>query len=35
MAQRAWETYKKIWEEWKALVGLTLSWPFVFLGEAV
>jgi hypothetical protein len=35
MAQRAWEAYKKIWEEWKAPAGLTFSWPFALLGEAV
>jgi hypothetical protein len=35
MAQHVWEAYKRIWEEWKAPTGLTLSWPFALLSEAV
>ncbi len=35
MAQRVWDAYKRIWDECKAPVGFTPSWPFVLLGEAV
>jgi len=34
MAQRAWEAYKKIWNEWKAPDDIVTSWLFVLLGEA-
>ncbi len=34
MAQRAWEAYKKIWDEWKAPEDIAISWPFILLGEA-
>jgi hypothetical protein len=34
MAQCAWEAYKKIWAEWKVLEDITITWPFVLLGEA-
>jgi hypothetical protein len=34
MAQRAWSTYERIWDEWKTPRGLTPSWPFVILGKA-
>jgi hypothetical protein len=34
MAQRAWEAYKKIWNEWKAPDDIVTSWPFMLLGEA-
>jgi hypothetical protein len=33
MAQRAWEAYKRIWEDWKAPEDIALSWPFILLGE--
>jgi hypothetical protein len=35
MAQRAWEAYKRVWEEWEVPGNFTPSWPFVLLGEAV
>ncbi len=35
MAQRTWEAYKRVWEEWEASGGFTPSWPFMLLGEAV
>jgi hypothetical protein len=35
MAQRAWDAYKRIWDEWKMPEGFTPSWSFVLFGEAV
>jgi hypothetical protein len=35
MAQRTWDAYQKVWKEWEAPTSLTLSWPFVLLGEAI
>jgi hypothetical protein len=35
MAQHAWEAFKEIWKEWQAPGDVTISWPFVLLGEAV
>jgi hypothetical protein len=34
MAQRAWEAFKRIWDEWQAPQDITITWPFVLLGEA-
>ncbi len=34
MAQKAWEGFKRIWDEWKVHRDLTITWPFVLLGEA-
>jgi len=34
-AQRAWKAFNCVWKEWKAPDRLTLSWPFILLGEAV
>jgi hypothetical protein len=35
MAQRAWDAYQRVWKEWEMPTGLTLSWPFMLLGEAI
>jgi len=34
MAQRAWEVFKRIWDEWQAPQDIAITWPFVLLGEA-
>jgi hypothetical protein len=34
-AQQAWKAFTRVWEEWKAPDRLTISWPFILLGEAV
>jgi hypothetical protein len=34
-AQRAWKAFLRIWEEWDAPGRLTITWPFVLLGEIV
>ncbi len=35
LAQRAWKAFNRVWKEWKAPDRLTISWPFILLGEAV
>ncbi len=35
LAKRAWEAFFHIWEKWGAPNDITLSWPFIMLGEAV
>jgi hypothetical protein len=35
MAQRAWDAYKKIWDEWKVPKDIAITWLFVLLGEAI
>jgi hypothetical protein len=34
-AQQAWKAFTRVWEEWKAPDRLTISCPFIVLGEAV
>jgi hypothetical protein len=34
-AQLAWKAFTRIWEEWEAPRRLTITWPFVLLGETV
>jgi len=34
MARRAWEAYKKIWDEWQMPHDIEINWPFALLGEA-
>jgi len=34
-AQLAWKAFTRIWEEWETPRRLTITWPFVLLGEAV
>jgi hypothetical protein len=33
-AQKAWEAVKRIWDKWKVQRDLTITWPFVIIGEA-
>ncbi len=33
LAKRAWEAFFHIWEKWVAPNDITLSWPFIMLGE--
>ncbi len=35
LAKRAWEAFYYVWHKWGAPNDVTLSWPFVMLGEAV
>jgi len=35
MAQRAWVAFKRIWSQWQAPEDVTITWPFMLLGEAV
>ncbi len=35
LAKRAWEAFYYVWQKWGAPNDVTLSWPFVMLGEAV
>ncbi len=35
LAKRAWEAFFHIWQKWGAPNDITLSWPFIMLGEAV
>jgi hypothetical protein len=34
-AKRAWEAFYYVWEKWGAPNDITLSWPFIMLGEAI
>jgi len=34
-ALKAWEAYKRVWDNWEAPVELDINWPFVLLGEPV
>jgi hypothetical protein len=34
-AQLTWKAFMRVWEEWEAPRRLTISWPFVFLSEAI
>jgi len=34
-AQWAWKAFNRVWKEWKVPDRLTISWPFILLGEAV
>jgi hypothetical protein len=34
MAQRAWNAYKRIWDEWQVPHDIVITWPFALLGEA-
>jgi hypothetical protein len=34
-AHQAWKAFNRVWEEWKAPNHLTISWPFILLGEAM
>jgi hypothetical protein len=34
-AQRAWDAFLNIWNEWGAPNRLHITWPFILLGEAV
>jgi hypothetical protein len=35
LTKRAWEAFYHIWQKWGAPNDITLSWPFVMLGEVV
>jgi hypothetical protein len=35
LAKRAWEAFYCVWHKWGAPNDVTLSWPFIMLGEAV
>jgi hypothetical protein len=35
LAKWAWEAFFHIWQKWGAPNDITLSWPFIMLGEAV
>ncbi len=35
LAKRAWEAFYYIWHKWGAPNEVTLSWPFIMLGETV
>jgi hypothetical protein len=34
-AQKAWNAFHRTWEEWEAPDRLSITWPFILLGEAV
>jgi hypothetical protein len=35
LTKRAWEAFYYIWQKWGVPNDVTLSWPFIMLGEAV
>jgi hypothetical protein len=35
LAKRVWEAFYYVWHKWGAPNDVTLSWPFVMLGEAI
>jgi hypothetical protein len=35
LAKQVWEAFYYVWHKWGALNDVTLSWPFVMLGEAI
>jgi hypothetical protein len=34
-ARKAWNAFRRVWTEWEAPSRLSITWPFVLLGEAV
>jgi hypothetical protein len=30
-----WKAFLRVWEEWEAPCRLTITWPFMLLGEAM
>jgi hypothetical protein len=34
-AQKAWNAFRCTWDEWEAPNRLSITWPFILLGEAV
>jgi hypothetical protein len=34
LAQKTWEAFKRIWDDWKVHRDLTITWPFVIISEA-
>jgi hypothetical protein len=34
-AQKAWNAFRRTWDEWEAPNRLSITWPFILLGEAV
>jgi hypothetical protein len=34
-ARKAWNAFRRVWTEWEAPNHLSITWPFVLLGEAV
>jgi hypothetical protein len=35
LAQKAWNAFSRTWDEWGAPNRLSITWPFILLGEAV
>jgi len=33
-AQKAWNAFRRTWDEWEAPNHLSITWPFILLGEA-
>jgi hypothetical protein len=33
--KHTWEAYLRIWQKWGAPYNVTLSWPFILLGELI
>jgi hypothetical protein len=31
----AWEAYFKVWQKWRALDDVALSWPFILLSDLI
>jgi hypothetical protein len=34
-AQKAWSAFLSVWGEWEAPNRLSITWPFILLGESV
>jgi len=34
-AQKAWKAFRCTWDEWEAPNRLSITWPFILLGEVV
>jgi hypothetical protein len=34
-AQRTWNAFRRTWDEWGAPNRISITWPFILLGEAV
>jgi hypothetical protein len=34
-AQKAWNVFCRTWDEWEAPNRLSITWPFILLGEAI
>jgi hypothetical protein len=35
LAQKAWNGFRRTWEKWEVLNRLSITWPFILLGEVV